>query len=118
MQARQGDVLIIPIDKIPAGMRTDTPAKVVLAYGEVTGHHHRFECGKVQAFYKEGDDITISGGGNLRGTATAVEFISVPKTGASLVHEEHDTVNLTPGSYRIVRQREYDSIEGVRSVTD
>lgn len=115
---RQGDVLVVRVDKIPDGLRNDKPAKVILAYGEVTGHHHRFEGGNVTAFYKEGDDNTMSGAGNLRGTATNVEFITVGLGGADLVHEEHDAIHHEAGDYKIVRQREYDVMQGIRAVAD
>lgn len=115
---RQGDVLIVPIKEIPSDLRYDVPDKVILAYGEVTGHHHHIKTGNVTAFYKEGDDLTMSGGSNLRGTPTNVEYIRVPKDGADLLHEEHDTIHFEPGDYKIVRQREFDVMEGVRRVAD
>lgn len=41
---RQGDVLLQPIPKLPEGAVPDAPgtvpSRVVLAYGEATGHHH------------------------------------------------------------------------------
>jgi len=116
---RQGDVLLIPVRDIPSGFKSRRDAKVILAYGEVSGHHHRFE-GKhgVTAFYKEGDDNSMSGGTTLRGSRTDVEFISVPKGGADLVHEEHDTIPVSEGDYRIVRQREFSVLEGIRRVAD
>jgi len=119
---RQGDVLLIPVSEIPADLKSSKPKKVILAYGEVSGHHHRFENGNVISFYKEGDKEVgaqpIAGGGRLRGSATPVEFIRVLAAGAGLVHEEHSTINVAPGSYKIVRQREFDMMEGVRSVAD
>jgi hypothetical protein len=121
---RQGDVLIIPVSSIPANLKSDAPAKVILAYGEVSGHHHRFENGerRVTSFYKEGDAEMgvpqISGGARLRGSATAVEFIKVSALGADLVHEEHSTIHVPAGDYKIVRQREFDMMEGVRAVAD
>lgn len=115
---RQGDVLLIPVSEIPEGFKSRKDKKVILAYGEVSGHHHRFDCGTVTAFYKEGDDFTMAGGTALRGSRTDVEFISVPSAGASLVHEEHDAISVGEGSYKIIRQREYDMMEGVRRVAD
>jgi hypothetical protein len=115
---RQGDVLIIEVPAIPAGYCSRQDSKTILAYGEVSGHHHRFEHGKVTAFYKEGDDLTIAGGTALRGSRTDVEFISVPKGGAELIHEEHDTIPVGEGCYRIVRQREFSVLDGIRRVAD
>lgn len=119
-QMRQGDCLLIPIAALPIEAKP-LPAtdKVILAHGEVTGHHHRFQ-GKhgVRSFFKEGDDMGISGGTTLRGGATNVAFIDVPKSGADLVHEEHDAIHVPEGKYRIVRQREFSVLEGVRPVAD
>lgn len=118
---RQGDVLLVPIKKLPENLKSDKPAKVILAYGEVSGHHHRFEGGKVTAFYKEGDDNVMAGGSSvtsLRGSATTVAYIEVPKDGATLVHEEHDAINAAPGLYEVRRQREFDMLAGVRQVAD
>ncbi len=115
---RQGDVYTTKVDSIPTGYKSHTPAKVILAFGESSGHHHRFEKGNVTAFFKEGDDHTMSGGGNLRGTATNVEYITVGLGGADLVHEEHDAIHHEPGCYRVIRQREFDVLEGVRRVVD
>lgn len=116
--ARQGDVLLVPVSEIPSGLKSRKDKKTILAYGEVSGHHHRFEGDKVTSFYKEGDSMTMSGGTALRGSRTDVEFISVPKGGADLVHEEHDTISVPAGDYRIVRQREFSVLEGVRRVAD
>lgn len=120
MQNRQGDVLIVKVDAIPDGFKSRKPEKVILAYGEVTGHHHRFEGGNVTAFYKEpvdGESI-VGGGAMLRGTRTDVDFITIHAGGASLVHEEHDAIHHEAGDYKIVRQREFDVMEGVRRVAD
>lgn len=116
--ARQGDVLLIQVKEIPSGFQSRTDKKTILAYGEVSGHHHRFEGDRVTSFYKEGDDLRMSGGTALRGSRTDVEFISVADGGADLVHEEHDTISVPPGNYKIIRQREFSVLEGVRRVAD
>lgn len=51
LQFRQGDVLIERIAKLPKELKAADPiqGKTILAYGEVTGHHHAFsedECAK------------------------------------------------------------------------
>ncbi len=91
-QYRQGDVLLRRVERIPDGS-AQQPAdagRVVLAYGEVTGHAHAIEA------------------------ALAVIFKSVDKEylralpGAVLRHEEHAAIHLEPGSYEILHQREYE----------
>lgn len=119
MQYRQGDCLLIPVNSIPADRTKSATGKTVLALGEVTGHHHRFEHGdRVTAFWKEGDDNVMAGGTALRGNATHVEYIRVPAPGADLVHEEHSTIHVPGGDYLVTRQREYDMMQGVRAVAD
>lgn len=115
---RQGDVLLVAVNSTPDGLKSDNPKKCILAYGEVSGHHHRFEGGHITAFYKEGDDNTMGGGSNLRGSATNIAFVSIPKAGAALIHEEHDAIQVAPGVYEVRRQREFDMMAGVRSVAD
>jgi hypothetical protein len=102
---RQGDVLLVrveetgglPLEAVPEGMTE--PERIVLAYGEVTGHAHALSTQFATA-YRHGDDRYI-----------------VAKEGATLVHEEHSSIVLEPGVYRVVRQREYSPRE-VRLVAD
>ncbi len=91
---RQGDVLLQRVDTIPDGLQAVPldKGRVILAYGEVTGHAHAVE-------------------GDVRFLAADLEeleerFLHVERE-ASVVHEEHDTIALPPGDYRVVRQREY-----------
>ncbi len=98
---RQGDVLLISVDEMPSNMVPVEPDgdRVVLAYGEVTGHAHALSTAGA-ALYE-----------NPEG-----RFLRLVQPSA-LVHEEHSTINLAPGVYRVVRQREYTPRE-VRFVTD
>ncbi len=64
---------------------------VTLAEGELTGHSHRIEEKGAAVMYKD------------RG----VLFLDVTAKVASLVHEEHATIQLPKGVYRVWQQREY-----------
>jgi len=94
-QYRQGDVLLTGIDpptKLgePIG---SINGRLVLASGELTGHSHTVPAldGKAQFF---------KGPGNLRYLLlTAVE---------QLQHQEHGAIELEPGWYEVLVQREYD----------
>lgn len=104
-QVRQGDVLLERVASIPKGAKrkpTDQ-GRVILAYGEVTGHAHAVQTDAevVEAFLVE-----------LNGKT----YLSALGGGA-VVHEEHGTIPLEPGIYRVVRQREY-SPEAIRNVAD
>lgn len=110
---RQGDVLLVKVSGIiskglPKDAKDVTPKdRIVLAYGEVTGHAH--------AVYPEVKDGKAEMPAKLW-DAGAERFLQVLEKTA-LKHEEHSPVQLDPGVYRVVRQREY-SPEAPRMVAD
>lgn len=116
-QYRQGDVLLIPIssDEVPA---TAAPVarengKAILAHGEVTGHHHA-------VLDRDVDLVGIPADGEQLVTADQATELYLLVHGAeavALVHQEHDTISVDPGAYKVVRQKEY-SPEEVRRVAD
>lgn len=97
---RQGDVLLVKVDSMPkAAVAEAAQDSIVLAYGETTGHAHRVSAqnAKIYALNEE-------------------RFLEIHQA-TNLVHEEHDPIALTPGVYRVVRQREYTP-ERIRRVSD
>ena len=110
MQFRQGDVFLERVDVLPQAGLTEVKAggRVVLAYGEVTGHAH--------AIYPEAGVLPAK-----LWDAGAERFLQVIQS-TTLEHEEHGPIALTPGVYRVSKfgagtQREY-SPEEIRSVAD
>ncbi|MBX9587872.1 MAG: hypothetical protein K2X43_01115 [Hyphomonadaceae bacterium] len=110
----QGDVILERVPDAPASgtpIKPDPDKAVVLARGEVTGHRHAFYGGNVAMFR---DDALA------RGVPSEL-YIGHIKIGGSkpveLKHEEHDTIKLPPGNYRVRRQREFDAGEA-RVVAD
>ena len=103
---RQGDILLLRCASIPAGARPEAPEDgcVVLARGETTGHAHVMAADRVCHFRDDG-----TGGGFVR-----VEG----KAAVALTHEEHAPLMVPPGSYRVLRQREYQPRELPRVVAD
>jgi len=100
MNYRQGDVLLIPIDEIPANLKK---TKVVtLALGEVTGHHHTLNTGAIG--YAE-DEVSLA------------DYIEVEELLADLTHQEHDTIQVAKGRYKVIRQMEYTG-QSLRNVAD
>ena len=97
---RQGDVLIERIDSAPQGKRT-VRASGILAEGEKTGHAHRIAAVADAELYECGEGL----------------YISVSERGVSIVHDEHPTIELPPGNYRVIGQYEYHP-EAIRNVTD
>lgn len=102
---RQGDVLIVPVDKLPRNLETvdREDGRIVLAHGEVTGHAHAIKDQKATLF---------------RDPKLAAIFMKVSADGpVALEHEEHGTIEIPPGNYQIIRQREY-SPDAIRNVAD
>ena len=103
---RQGDVCLIAVESIPADAKPETAAgaKVILALGEVTGHHHRFE------FMNTDHNV------KLFKTDAGARYIDVTAA-AELLHEEHSTVQVPAGRYLLPTQVEYTPAE-LRQVAD
>lgn len=101
--ARQGDVLLVPVPSIPAASEVARDrGRVILAYGEVTGHAHA---------------ITAPGA-TLLTTEDNARFLRIVGAPADLTHEEHATITIAPGEYRVVTHREWTDQMGVRPVVD
>lgn len=97
---RQGDVMLVRVDRIPKEAKEVARRELVLALGEVTGHAHRI----------------VDDGAVLLSAAEGATFVKLTKK-AQLVHEEHAAIDLPVGDYRVVRQREYSPAE-IRRVAD
>ena len=109
----QGDIVLELVDAaVPSEpINIDPDQSVVLARGEVTGHRHRFTGDSGVVMFRD-DGLARSMAPELY-----VGHVAVPSGGANLVHEEHSTIALPEGTYRIRRQREWDSA-AVRVVAD
>jgi hypothetical protein len=111
---RQGDVLIERVPSIPAKAEAQKKSrKIILAHGEVTGHHHALETRDPADWWKDGD---ISTANSRPSTLVGEIYVSLPKGGV-VKHQEHSKVELPAGNYRVTRQREY-SPEAIRNVMD
>lgn len=90
---RQGDVLLVKVAKLPEGCEKERyKERIVLAYGEVTGHAHAISPAAASYFIYENTN-----------------YLQVDQP-TNLVHEEHDAIAVEPGIYKVVRQREYDPL--------
>lgn len=99
---RQGDVLLVMVDKIPSFAEiSKEKGDIILAHGEVTGHAHRIKSPAQKAKLWD---------------ANAERFLQVMET-ISLAHEEHSVITLPPGNYQVVIQKEYTP-EELRNVKD
>lgn len=96
MMLRHGDVQIIKVKKLPEDV--NKLERKELAYGEVTGHAHRIDVGE------------------LFETKNGELYLKVEKL-TKVSHEEHKTVTLDPGIYRVGIKRQYTPT-GWESVRD
>src|SRR5262245_42537383 len=101
----QGDLCIEPVadaalDGVPA-VPVARDGAVVLAEGEVTGHRHAFHGAAVMLFR----DPTLA---RDLPAELYIGHLRVDADTAQLQHEEHDTITLPRGTYRVRRQREFD----------
>ena len=102
----QGDITFVPFNGKITGEVIKHKGSVVLALGEKTGHKHTITTLNV-------DDMDVWK--ELDGGWT----ISL-KTEAQVKHDEHATITIAPGIYRVGNEREVDWFaEGVtRQVVD
>lgn len=102
---RQGDVLLLPA-RVPAIPSSAVPVprdagRVILAYGEVTGHAHALLEPEVELWAD---------------AETTTRYLQVDRL-SQLVHEEHTALDILPGLYEVRIQREYTP-EAIRNVAD
>jgi len=98
---RHGDLLIRQVDSLPKVKSLKTN---ILAEGEFTGHKHAL-------LTMEREPIDILSDGNMA-------YISI-KDKAMITHQEHRTIEIEPGDYVIVHEREFDPFsEKIRQVRD
>lgn len=96
---RQGDIFIAPVKTIPISAKL--LPHCILAEGEMTGHSHRIADLKSAQLFADG----------------AERFLRVVADSAELIHQEHGSIILPKGEYRVWPQREYTP-EAIRIVRD
>lgn len=94
---RQGDLLIVPVSAVVKTQHARSITNGVIQEGEATGHAHRLENG--EAWQDRGETFIASAGLAL------------------LTHDEHDTITLPEGTFKVIRQKEW-APEGERVVRD
>lgn len=116
---RQGDVILVPVSKLPAGLKP-VPldnGRIVLAYGEVTGHAH--------AIADHGMTMTAAGEivakairkAQLFSLSNGQRFLEVSEP-VNLTHEEHTAHLIPPGLYEVPIQVDMTADKLPRRVAD
>lgn len=121
---RQGDVLLLPVDSMPDDVKeVQVEAnRIVLAYGEVTGHAHAiYDHVSQEKRAGEISDAAISRmiaspKAKLFQAANGDRYLQVSET-VTLRHEEHTAHILPPSIYKLPVQVEYAPAE-LRRVAD
>ena len=104
-QAHQGDVYV-KASALPEGLTEVAPenGKTILALGEATGHHHRFEQDNVKMYHANDN--------------SGRRFIVISEKPATLFHEEHAPIEFAPGTYEIFIARQWSDSEEPIAVVD
>jgi len=110
IQARQGDVFLEKVEGEGAMVTLDSMdrvpldnGRVILAYGEVTGHAHAIASADAELYQEPAGRM-------------GDRYLKVFRE-TELRHEEHAKIILFPGIYRVTQQREYTP-EAPRPVAD
>ncbi len=128
---RQGDVLLQPVASMPAGC-IEVPLdrnRIVLAYGEVTGHAHAIADHTVDRERALNPALAEKLAANAikrAATSSKARLLQAPngdrflevKEAVNLTHEEHTAHTIPPGIYQAPRQVEYVAPELIRPVAD
>lgn len=97
-QKYQGDVSIIKIENVDKNLQFKPMQNgFIVAEGEVSGHHHKLVA-------EVGTKVEIAQDQNGF-------YLKVSDGAVSLTHQEHDTQTITPGTYFIGHQWEYNEVE-------
>jgi hypothetical protein len=113
---RQGDVCLLQVDSMPSDcvLVPDQQSKITLAWGEMTGHHHRIEdhaAARQGEARQAGDAVktliaSTQAKARLWRARSGDRFLEVVEP-VTLQHEEHTAHSLPPGIYKLPRQVEY-----------
>jgi len=103
---RQGDVLLVRVATVEDGRDVAENGRLVLAHGEVTGHAHTVVMDRPQ-----------TDTGKLIESVHGRRYLCLSGP-ATLTHQEHGSIALAPGDYRVIRQMEWTDENEPRQVAD
>lgn len=105
----QGDLLVMRVDKLPAGLKEEVCRSGFVAAHSETGHHHvlNLKDAHEAKLFRAQDPFTC--------------YLQLAGDGAEVVHmrpfDTHETIGLGAGLWMLKNQREYQP-EGWRRVAD
>ncbi len=101
---RQGDIFFVKLDEKESHAQARTLKSGIIARGETTGHMHRVSPSSLAA----GATLVLLG---------RAMHLRAGETGATIVHDEHKSIQLPAGTYAVVNQQEFDGLRW-RQVVD
>lgn len=105
----QGDLLVMRVDKLPAGLKEETVKSGYVAAHSETGHHH-------VASFVDAHEAKL-----FRGADPFTCYLQIGGQGAEIVHhrpfDTHEALKVGPGLWMFKNQREYQP-EGWRRAAD
>jgi len=115
LSIRQGDVYLLPVLSIPA-TATVVPRdrdRLVLAYGEATGHAHVLDAPPAEATL-----LTDAEKGRFLRLVGAAPLRHVSDLGTLAPTTDHSNLDVLPGTYQVVIHREFTPSMMARPVSD
>lgn len=111
-QYRQGDVLIQKSDSVfdldTAKVVPPDQGKVILAYGEVSGHAHSFTIERTKLYESNGDRVL---------EVIKPDIFKHGNPGNEDATKDHNFIPVAKGRYKVTQQTEYSPAE-LRNVAD
>jgi hypothetical protein len=108
IQYRQGEVLLVRVDKVPNGLNeTAKFSSILLGHGE-TGNTHTLVAKDVQWLISAIDDVNSVAEDGASGSDEPL-FVNVPEGGLiehSATDEGHADLEVDPGTYQVFVKRE------------
>ena len=98
---RQGDIFFVKLEQMPEFDDAKAVKTGVIARGEQTGHMHRVSGPSLT----DGAALVLLGGSM---------YLKSPEAGATIVHDEHGSIQLPVGAYAVVNQQEFDGLRWQR----
>lgn len=95
---RHGDVVLKRVDSVKGNQKSMN--ECILAEGEVTGHFHKLKGQILESVFEK------------------ERFIEIKSQEAVLSHNEHDSLTIPKGKYKVLIQREVDLVGETRQVMD
>ena len=101
---RQGDIFFVKVETTPNLDGAKPIEKGIIARGEQTGHMHRVS------------NSSLADGAALMLFGNSM-YLKTPEAGATIVHDEHGSIELPTGIYAVINQQEFDGLRW-RTVID